>query len=180
MTRIFFGLFMLMVLDSNFGFSQKPTLPIDEKTNRPVYTEVVTAEGVSANDLHLRAVNWFKTYFKNPGSVIKENDPATNKINGQHRIYIYNEIDGLKNKAGQVRFRINVICKEGRYKYQVDDIFKLASPKIYIEEYLDESAVNKEAQFGYVRQVDTEINDMMSNLKESMGKPLGAEDEDDW
>ena len=124
MKTIFSSLFIALIIGNSPGYAQKPSLPIDEKTNKPVYTEVINVESVAATDLYARAVNWFKTYFKNPSSVIKENDPATHRINGQYRVYIFNEVDGLKNKSGQVRFRIEIVSKEGRYKYKVHDIFK--------------------------------------------------------
>ena len=177
------NIFLSVIIIGLFGYgtlAQKPALPIDEKTNKPLYTEVVTVDGIAANDLYLRAVNWFKTYFTNPGSVIKENDPAANMINGQHAIYIYNEIDGKRNKEGQVKYRIDIVCKEGRYKYDVHDIFRLASPKVYIEQYLDETAVNKEVQFGYVRQVDTEISEMIVALKKAMQEPVETQSEEEW
>ena len=156
-------------------------LPIDEKTGKAVYTEVVQVPETDHAELYARALNWFQTFFPNPASVIKEKDALNGKITGQHGMYIFKTLkDKTQFKAGQVKFMVEIQVKEGRYKYQVDDIFKFDSPKVYIEEWLDESAPDKEAQFGYLKQVDTQINDMIGSLKEAMGKPVEQETGEDW
>lgn len=157
------------------------SLPIDEKTGKPVYTEVIQIPETDHAELYGRALNWFKTYFPNPTSVIKEQDALNGKISGQHGIYIFKTLkDGQEFKSGQVRYTIEIQVKEGRYKYQVDDIFKLATPKVYIEEWRDESSPDKEAQFGYLKQVDTQIKEMIGKLKEAMGKPVEKAAGEDW
>lgn len=172
------ALVLLFLIDYN-GFAQV-NLPIDEKTGKTVYTEVVQVEGADQVELYGRALNWFKTYFPNPASVIKEQDALSGKIAGQHGMYIFKKLDdGTDFKAGQVKYTVEVQVKDGRYKYQVDDIFKLASPKVYIEEWLKDSP-DKEAQTGYLKQVDTQVTGMIAKLKEAMAKPVEKAEGEDW
>ncbi|HXH18750.1 MAG TPA: DUF4468 domain-containing protein, partial [Chitinophagales bacterium] len=155
--------------------------PIDEKTGKVIYTEVVQVNGVAQKELYARALHWFKTYFPNPASVLKEQDTINGRISAQHGINIFKTLaKGERFNSGQVRYSIEVQVKEGRYKYQIDDIFKLATPKVYIEAWLDESSPDKETQLNYVRQVDTHIRDVISKLKEAMARPVQTESSDDW
>lgn len=172
-------LFLLILFTFNTK-AQKPSLPIDEKTRKPVYTEVVQVAGVSQAELYKRLLNWFKTYFPNPASVIKEQDSTAGKISGQHGLYIFKDIEGQQFKSGQVRYTIEIMVKDGRFKYSIYDIFKLQSPKIYIEEWLDESAADKDANFGYLNQVDKHIKEVIARLKEAMQKPVDEKKGEDW
>ena len=168
---------MLLTCYASLG---QASLPLDEKTGKTVYTEVVEVNGVGKADLYQRATGWFKTYFPNPASVIKEQDSEGGRIKGQHAMYIYKKLeDGENFKAGQVKYAIEIQVKDGRYKYTVDDIFKLATPKVYIEEWLKEPAPDKEARMGYLKQVDTQINEMIAKMKESLQLEK-VEEKEDW
>lgn len=160
-------------------FAQKPALPVDETTKKVVYTEVVPVEGVSQADLYARLSSWFKTYFPNPTSVIKSQDAVNGKITGQHGLYVFKTLeDGKQFKVGQVRYSIDVQVKDGRYKYTINDIFKLESPKVYIEEWLDESNPDKVNRFSYATQVDEHIKEVIGMLKEAMAKKPEVKKED--
>lgn len=160
-------------------YAQKPALPLDEATKKVVYTEVVQVAGVSQADLYNRALNWFKSYFPNPTSVIKTQDPATGTVSGQHGIYIFKTLEnGEQFKAGQVKYSIAVQVKDGRYKYTIDDIFKFESPKVYLEEFLDESNPDKTARFGYATQVDKNLQELIVKLKAAMQKGEEPKKED--
>lgn len=169
----------LMLLTGVCLFAQKPAVPLDETTKKAIYTEVVKVEGASQADLYSRALAWFKTYFPNPTSVIKTQDPATGVVSGQHGIYLFKTLDGgEKHKAGQVRYTVEVQVKDGRYKFTIEDIFKLESPKVYLEEWLDESHPDKTNRFDYATQVDTTMKELITKLKAAMQAGKEAETED--
>lgn len=160
-------------------FAQKPAIPLDETTKKAVYSEVVKVEGVSQADLFNRALAWFKSYFPNPTSVLKVQDPATGVVSGQHGIYFYKNLEEEKQfKMGQVRYTVEVQVKDGRYKYTVDDIFKLESPKVYLEEWLNESDPDKINRFNYAAQVDKNLQELIAKLKIAMQTGKEAEKED--
>ncbi|GIV33803.1 MAG: hypothetical protein KatS3mg031_1338 [Chitinophagales bacterium] len=165
--------FPLMVL------AQKPALPVDAATGKVIYTEVVVVEHVPQSQLYQRALQWFKTYFPNPASVIKEQDSVAGRISGQHAIYIFKDVEGKPFKVGQVKYRFTVMVKDGRYKYVADDIFRLTSPKEYAEEWLDESHPDKENRFGYARQVHQHITGLIEEFKKAMSA-APAEQSTDW
>lgn len=162
------------------AFAQKPAIPLNETTKKAEYTEVVQAEGVTQSQLYDRALGFFKSYFPNPASVLKVQDPATGEVSGQHGIYIYKNMpDGTKHKVGQVRYAVQVLVKEGRYKYTINDIFKLESPKVYLEEWLDESDKDVVNRFEYARQVDSSLQELIVKLKAAM-KTAPEVKKEDW
>ncbi len=172
---------LIFSLSSAFAFGQKTNLPIDEKTQKVLYTEVVQVSDVKQTELYDRVSGWFKSYFPNPSSVIKEQDAINGTISGQHAIYIYKRLpDGKEHKSGQVRYTIELMVKDGRYKYTISDIFRLQTPKIYIEAWMDEKSGFKEENFAYLNQVDAHMKEMISNLKKAMQQPLGNDTEEDW
>ena len=80
---IVFPLLMMLILLSVNTFAQKKKKKKDEvelvpptfvmKEGKVVYSEVVTQEGVSPEELYKRCFKWFNAFYKNPGGVIKEN-----------------------------------------------------------------------------------------------------------
>lgn len=175
--RIFILSLCLMAL-TNFSFAQGE-LPLNESTGHAEYTEVVEVDGATTDKLYKRLEHWYNQYFKNPGSVIEEANAGKN-IKGKHFIMIYNEVNGKKNLYGKVRYFIDVAVRDGRYKYTVNEIYLYQVPKIYIEEWLDESKANADVNRGYLTQVQTEITALIDDLKATMGKPIPSEAADDW
>lgn len=177
--RTLVAVFAVLFAGIPHPFAQKPAIPLDEATKKAVYTEVVKVEGISQADLYNRALAWFKSYFPNPASVIKTQDPATGVVSGQHGIYFYKTLeDGKPFKVGQVRYTVEVQVKDGRYKYTVNDIFKLESPKVYLEEWLDESHPDKTNRFDYAAQIDKNLQELIVKLKAAMQQGKEAEKED--
>ncbi|MDZ4845981.1 MAG: DUF4468 domain-containing protein [Chitinophagales bacterium] len=177
--KLFLAVFGVLLTGISVLFAQKPAIPLDETTKKAVYTEVVQAEGITQADLYNRALAWFKSYFPNPASVIKVQDPTTGVVSGQHGIYFYKTLeDGKEFKVGQVRYTVEVLVKEGRYKFTIDDIFKLESPKVYLEEWLDESDPDKVNRFNYASQMDKNMQELIAKLKIAMKTGKQAEKED--
>lgn len=158
----------------------QPPVPIEEGTGRVVYTEVVTVDGANQAELFKRLDHWFNTFYKNPSSIIQSKDATTGKIDGKHTIYVYNEVNGKKNQFGQVKYTVTVEVKEGKYRYKVDEIYFFKVPKLYVESWLDESAPNKEVQFGYLQQVHDYMTDLTTQLKATLSKPVPGSGGDDW
>lgn len=154
-------------------------VPINEGTGHVEYTEVVNVDGVAADKLYKRVEHWFNTYYKNPGSVIETNDPAKG-ISGKHFIMVYNTVNGKQNLYGKVRYFIDVFVRDGRFKYTINEIYLYQTPKIYVEEWLDESAANKDVNLEYVKQVDEFVQTTIADLKKTMSSPIPSEAADDW
>jgi hypothetical protein len=101
-------------------------------------------------------------------------------MDGKHTIYVYNEVNGKKNQFGQVKYTITIEAKEGKYRFKIDEIYFYKVPKLYVEEWLDDKAVNKDTQYGYLQQVHDYMTDLTTKLKETLAKPAPASGGDDW
>lgn len=170
------ALFLCFSLSTVFA---QVSVPINESTGHVEYTEVVNVDGVAADKLYKRVEHWFNNYYKNPSSVIETNDPAKG-ITGKHFIMVYNTVNGKQNLYGKVRYFIDVFVRDGRYKYTINDIYFYTVPKVYVEEWLDESAANKDVNLEYLRQVDEFIQTTITDLKKTMASPIPSEAGDDW
>lgn len=66
-----------------FVKSQKLVLPIDSATNSISYNEVVKAEGLSKDNLYVKAREWFAVTAGSAQAVIQMDDKAAGKIIGK-------------------------------------------------------------------------------------------------
>lgn len=174
---LLFGLLFLSYLC--LSAQTAPDVPVDPATGKVTYTEVVTVEGATQAELFKRAEAWFNEFYTNPTGVIQEKD-ITQGIKGQHGINIYDEQDGKQIRAGLVKYDIHVLVKDGRYKYEITEIFKHQIPKLFVHEWLNADAPDKEKNHSYLSQVDTFLKGAADKLKATMSKPLGQDTEDDW
>lgn len=177
MMRIFSLLVVMSAL--SLSLSAQADMPRNESTGKVEFIEVVNVDGATAAQLYKRLAEWYKTFYTNPGSVIEKREENA-EISGKHFIKIHDFMDGKQYPKGNVRYFISVQVKDGRYRYVIDDIYYYQTPKIYIEEWYDETAVNKDVQYNYLEQVKTFMDDMLKSLKDTMGKPLPEEGGDDW
>lgn len=170
----------LIILFLAISANAQPPVPIEEGTGRVVYTEVVNVPGATQAELFKRVDHWFNTFYKNPASIIQTKDAAIGKMDGKHTIYVYNEVNGKKNQFGQVKYTITVEAKEGKYRFKIDEIYFYKVPKLYVEEWLDPKAVNKDVQYGYLQQVHDYMTDLTAKLKETLATPVPGSGGDDW
>jgi len=145
-----------------------PTFPIKE--GKVVYSEVVIQAGVTPEELHKRASNWFNAFYKNPGGVIKEN-VANQKIKGKAKFPIFLEdANTLTNtRSGLMAYTIVIALKEGKYKYDITRINKKAQSFLGIEKLIaDNEKEYKISYANYLIQTNKYMQDLIDNLKKSM------------
>jgi hypothetical protein len=98
-------------------FVHAQNLPVDSKTGKITYLEVVDAAGMSAKDLYKAAKDWGTS----KGYKIKKEDEATGEIVFEGNLPM--EYTGVKGKpeTGNVSHSFSVFCKEGKYRFIVTD-----------------------------------------------------------
>lgn len=159
--------------------SAAPSFPIDEKSGKVVYEEVVQVADVSQAELYDRAHNWFMTFFTNPGQVIQSADAEAGKIVGKHRLAIFKTHKGITGKAGNMLYTITLFTKEGRYKYKINDIVKLQTPKLPIEDWLEMDPRKPEID-DFLSQISTFYDELIADLNAKMKAGPEDNNEDDW
>src|SRR6187399_1301527 len=112
MYRILISLALVFALTSNVDAQKSkapsaiPQLPTDSLTGLYSYSKVNQEQGVTKDQLYSRAFSWANSFYKNPGDVIREKDPATGKLVIKARFRISNEPDkkGTVTAAGDVMY----------------------------------------------------------------------------
>jgi hypothetical protein len=110
-------------------------VPKDPTTGAIDYTAVVPAEGLSQNDLYLRAKTWIINVFSSPKDVIKTEEKDVGIIICKG---FTEEVITYFGRASPVKlyFTIKIAVKDGRYKYDITDFF--------IQNYPSEQTPNPE------------------------------------
>ncbi len=158
-----------------------PQLPIDTITKKITYEEVVEVNGLSAEQLYKRALQWFHTHYKNPTEVIRENDSVKYIIVAKPRFRIYNPPDkeGTKTDAGVVQYSLTVAARDGRFRYEVTD-FNWKQISLYpIERWYNTSLPSYTNVYNeYLRQTDTSVQSVFADLKNAMVNAKASKKED--
>ena len=180
----------LSLLIFQFTFAQKknaveapPELPIDNVTHLITYDGVLEVKGVSAHELYQRMQQWFRSYYKNPKEVIREEDSVANRMTGKPRFRIQQPADknGLRTDAGLVQYTISVATKDGRYRYQLSEFNWKQASYYACERWLDTNSPSWNPAYNeYLRQVDSTVEQVLTSLQEALSTAKGQKSKDDW
>ncbi|MEX1188444.1 MAG: DUF4468 domain-containing protein [Bacteroidia bacterium] len=177
------------VFSAGFAMAQNPVspnMPIDEVSKLINYTEVVDEPGMNKDTLYNRSLRWFSSFFKNPSQAIKNADAANHKIDGGYRFTIKRPDPGVKKDpkpmvdAGLVNFKMNIMCKDAKFKYEITNISWAQTSYFPIERWMDTEAKNYNPDYAlYLQQVDTYMKEMIKSL-ETFVETDPVKKKDDW
>lgn len=173
------NLWLSLLLTALFFTLSAQEFPVNESTGKVEYVEVVDVSGATADDLYNRALEWFDNFYTNANSVIEKKE-AGQQIFGKHKINLYANVDDTKVHKGFVNYYIDIKFKDGRYRYEINNFFKIEGVKVYISEWIDSGASNQDVLNDYLNQVNVFMEDLTTQLKDRMEQPLEDETEDDW
>jgi len=161
-----------------FYLSQAQLIMIDGETGEYKYEEVVSAEGISKQEIKNRADKWLDLYYK--GFFSKINDTTSLRKQGYNKLK-WKFIN--KNLPIEVFFDIEIKTKEGRYKYTfshfkvgkiINDVIDASCLKVYIERFPQKYQI-------YIEEpIDAEITKAISSLAYYILNNKLEIDEDDW
>jgi hypothetical protein len=160
-----------------------PIIPVDSITHLITYEGVTESGGVSASELYHRAFEWFKTYYKNPNEVIRENDSVRMKITGKPRFKILNPADknGVRTDGGTVQYTITLAVKEGRFRYELSEWNWKQLSNYPCERWLDKKSPSYTPAYDdYLIQLDQKAAEVISSLKNAMTHAKSVKDKDSW
>lgn len=87
-----------------------------------MYSDVIAVDSVSAGQLFERARRWFNSAFRDSDEVLNIQDRESSELSGKGRLkYSSRVFSGSVATEGYITFRITVLTKDGRYKYEVTD-----------------------------------------------------------
>lgn len=183
-------LFLIVATASLSSYAQKskdlvyPNLPVDEKTKLITYEGVGKLDGVSAKELYGRALEWIKTYHKNPTEKIRKQDEENGEIEvfARFPIFAYDK-KGVKttSNAGLIQYTMVLQFKDGRYKYVVSSLNYKAPSYQPIDSWLldKENDPNADNHAYQLADIDLELKAMIKDMKSKVAAKADAKG-DDW
>lgn len=158
---------------------QAVRVPVDSITKLITYEGVVEVRGEKADVLYKRGMNWFKTFYKNPAEVIRENDSLKFKITGKPRFKISNlpDKEGLRTDGGLVQYTITFAARDGRFKYEITEFNQKQTSYFPCERWIDPKSPGYTE---YLNQLDQYANDLIKNLKNSLLTEKPVKNKDKW
>jgi hypothetical protein len=180
MKKLTSSLFALLV--TVFALSQSDitdSIPVDQNSQLITFQEVVQQEGTK-EELFNRASEWLHHYFEQPVYVTNVRDAATGVIKGKHQFEIYFYEKEVKKRAGLIKYYFKIECREGRYRYTLDNFVLTQASKYPCEQWLDTSHRDYNEQWkDYLREIrDYAINNFAASLKEYMVPDVKVEEEE--
>jgi hypothetical protein len=159
-----------------FAQAENANIPVDKDTKLITYTEVVPVNNVPKDSLYNRASGWFQTYFKNPGEVIKQQNPEEGTITGVHRFKLSKEVEStkkekgtVKNDAGFVSYTVSIMCKDNKFKYELTKINWKQQSYFPIEKWMDRSSKSFTPDYdNFLAQTDEYMKKLAKDIKEGM------------
>ena len=178
------GIFQFGLLTAQAPTS--PQMPIDDVSKLITYTEVVEEPGMNKDTLYNRTTRWFKSYFKNPLEAIKKSDPEARIIEGGYRFMLKRPEAGSNKQpvpmvdAGLVNYKLKVMCKDGKFKYEVTSMSWKQTSYFPIERWMDTEAKGYDPNYAlYLKQTDEFVKSMIKSL-ETFIETDPAVKKDDW
>jgi len=189
--------FVIMLLVAVLCKAQDPQLsavfPLSS-TGSVVYTAIVPVDSTIKSDLYSRAKGWFVDVFKSANNVIQSQDKDEGQIIGRGFFQINWMMNALAYARVDVYFKVTIVCKDNRYKYEFSDIqtkkwttgsygvvtpgeqdpiehWNAKGPKIF--------RFTEENSNRFFTQVDKEFKAIISTLKTAMSTPTISQ-KDDW
>lgn len=156
-----------------------PEFPM--KGEKVMYTGVEEVGGTSA-ELYKKTLAWFNSYYKNPTSVIKSKDEEAFTITGKHRFntYMTDAKTGAQSRGPMCFYTIKVMCKDGRYKYDIIDLTEKGATAVPVEKMVMDQRVSYQPARGeHLVQMHEHCLAVAYALKKHMAAGA-AEKEADW
>jgi hypothetical protein len=171
----------------NFKFSK---IIIDSTTNKITFLTIERVDSMSRKNLYTNAKIWFTNTFKSAKHVIQLDDPETGIIIGKGfgSIPVSN---GLLNVPLDMYFTIKIQVKEGRYKFEVTDIYyhykasqyagaydQYAEEVITDEQVFKKNGEERPVKASYRNSTIAEVNSLFKSLDKQMSLQILSKD--DW
>ncbi len=182
------SVFILLALLLGYGIHAQdtlpePSIPFDAETQTVAFSKVVHVQGTK-NELFNRCVYWLNNYYKSPTRVTQIRDLPTGKILGKHffPLYTFDTVNKVNKKTAKVNYTFTVVFKDGRYKWEINELEVIAGRKVPIAEMLNKSdTMYRKKWRSYLIQINDFIKSWSSNLESKM-QPEKAkkEEDDDW
>ena len=160
-----------------------PAIPFNKETQTVEFAKVIHVQG-TRQELFNRCVYWLNDYYKSPTRVTQIRDLPSGKILGKHffPLYTFDTINKVNKKTAKVNYIFTVVFKDGRYKWEINELEVIAGRKVPIREMLNKSDTLYQKKWkSYLIQINDFVKNWSGSLESKM-QPEKAkkEEDDDW
>lgn len=168
-------LLLCWMLLSSASLYAQTTLPVDAETKKITYSEVVSVEGVSQDELYSRAKVWLATAYNSAPDVIKADEKEAGVIVVRARTPIPFRLFN-QNTTQQIQYALTLNFKEGRYKYILTDYQTVGDGAEYPVEQTVGAEMRKTKRGAdiakqYEDGISTHAKSMVDALHTALSKP---------
>lgn len=146
------------------------------------FSEVINVENVSQKEFFGRAKVWLAKSYKSSKDVIQTSDAETGQIIGK-ALYEFKPKSFMGSEAvkGAIAYTISIYCKDGKYKYVIEDFrhekFGLltTAEEGEFSMFGSSKAFKKKTWEDMKKQSEEEAKGLSESLKLAMGKKSEAD-----
>lgn len=182
---------ILAVISPLFALSQDQEapakLPMNEE-GKVQYTEVIPMEGLTKDQLFTAARDWFMSYYKDQAEDIYYNDRYEGKMAGNFNMFMEVKMTSKMANAGVFNYDIQLFVKDGKYKYNVTNLYhesyksRLGTAGAVENEVPECGVLNMQQRYwdDLKMQAAMAFPKIVEDLKKGMEKAKEQNPEDDW
>ena len=142
-------------------------MPRDATTDKVSFTDVVTVNGATKDQLFNRARKWMTNYYKNEQFAINNKEDGRLTREGMFS-KTYNIGNGAKS-TDKIYYNISVFIRDGKYKFEVTDIVMQGEKNRLTMEEAHAKLTERPKLERYInQQVFEGIDEVLKNLKAAM------------
>jgi hypothetical protein len=176
-------LLLLALTTFTMNAQEKFDFPLNEN-GQIIFTEVVSAEGKTKDDLYNNSKMFFVNIYKVTQDKLKQNKEASSVSDYQYS-FMTIKANGSEVKV-KLFYNVSILSKDGKYKYEIKNIMTKSDTETPIEKMFDKLASEKaalkpklmETLKAYYAAINAEVETIKSNIKQEMAKSGAAKS--DW
>ena len=170
------ALLVVAVLFATFTFAQT-NLPMDSKTEKITFRKVIPTQGTEDEVFNRIYSNFMNSYYKNPSSIIQQNDGRT--LKGKHQFQLDNG-DPVKSKWPWITYYFTIEVREGRVRYTLTDFMQKTQSSHPCEEWMNKEDPKYQPIWdSYLNQILEFGNDWGEKFEEKLA-PEKVIIEEEW
>ena len=171
----------LLILLSHCASAQEFLFPVDEKTKKITYQDVIEVDSVSKDEIYDRIMIWMKIHFKTDKEIIDFVSKDAGKIFLTPTTKLYAKKDGRTYYVGYLKYLINISVYDFKYKYVISEFVETNTSEKFssignLENDDGNTSIysfpNKQQMMQMKRNLHEEVTAMIRSLKRNVSKEL--------
>jgi hypothetical protein len=167
---------LVALVFATLAFAQS-TMPIDPKTEKITFRQVINTVGSQDEVFNRIYSNFMNSYYKSPSTILQQNDGRT--LKGKHQFQLDNG-EEVKSKWPWITYYFTIEVREGRVRYTLTDFMQKTQSNHPCEEWMNkEEPLYQPIWDKYLEQISAFAEDWAKQFVESL-EPEKVIEEEEW